>query len=369
MESKSPKGKKRKRAKGKGQDYSDDISSQRGTLDKLKVGGEGDDWGNYKDEIRTKDKKRRKGKARTASAGKNRSESIDCIIFPKQTSDTGEKLAFDLEKKDKGITQPGPSSLHPQNPSTKKRNVMGKRERVLASIPSKTIGSLHHPFPTEYGDHFETPMQAYQDVAGILSILAKRLGRRRKTLRIWDPYYCAGRTPRLLGELGFPLVSHQNEDFYAVVKDGRQPLHDVLVTNPPYSGDHKRRCLEYCAGSGKPWLLLIPNYVATKDYYREATVGKGPGGGGEPFYLVPRTRYVFDHPEGTGNADSPFVGVWFVHAGSYTDDLFSTAVAGSNRAFDIVRSVQELGRRGIVNSQKRLNPRQRRAAKKRKAGS
>ncbi len=46
----------------------------------------------------------------------------------------------------------------------------------------------HHPFPTEYGDHFETPLQAYRDIDGALGLLAKILGKKRKHLRIWDPY-------------------------------------------------------------------------------------------------------------------------------------------------------------------------------------
>jgi hypothetical protein len=38
--------------------------------------------------------------------------------------------------------------------------------------------------------------------------------------------------------------------------------YDVLVTNPPYSADHKERALGFCLASAKPWLLLLPNYVA-----------------------------------------------------------------------------------------------------------
>lgn len=45
-----------------------------------------------------------------------------------------------------------------------------------------------HPFPTEYGDHFETPLQAYRDIEGALALVAKQLGKKRKHLRIWDPY-------------------------------------------------------------------------------------------------------------------------------------------------------------------------------------
>jgi hypothetical protein len=36
-----------------------------------------------------------------------------------------------------------------------------------------------------------------------------------------------------LRNLGFASVINPCEDFYKVIADGRVPLHDVLVTNPP----------------------------------------------------------------------------------------------------------------------------------------
>lgn len=50
------------------------------------------------------------------------------------------------------------------------------------------VSQLQHPFPTDYCDHFETPLQAYRDVEGALAALAKQLGKKRQHLRIWDPY-------------------------------------------------------------------------------------------------------------------------------------------------------------------------------------
>ncbi|CAM9404559.1 unnamed protein product, partial [Phaeothamnion confervicola] len=133
-----------------------------------------------------------------------------------------------------------------------------------------------HPFPTDYCDHFETPLRAYRDAEPVLVGLAAALGKARAELQIWDPFFCAGRTPRLLAQLGFTSVHHENVDFYEVIRQGAVPPHDVFVTNPPYSGNHKRRCLEFCAASGKPWLLLMPNYVATKDYYRSSALTRTP---------------------------------------------------------------------------------------------
>ncbi|CAM9788579.1 unnamed protein product [Ectocarpus fasciculatus] len=245
------------------------------------------------------------------------------------------------------------------SPAGKKRP--GERGRESAAAP--------HPFPTEYGDHFETPLQAYRDIEGALALLAKLLDKKRKHLRIWDPYYCAGRTPRLLGQLGFPKVEHSNQDFYKVVREKRQPKHDVLITNPPYSSDHKKRCLEYCRASGKPWFLLVPNYVATKDYYRLAVLGPAAGPGGEPFYVVPESKYNFDHPEGTGHADSPFTGVWYVHCGSHNEAVFEGTIAQKRGGVSVLRSLDELSQTGAVTTERRLNPRQRKALKKKRSAA
>lgn len=64
----------------------------------------------------------------------------------------------------------------------------GGKKRPREDAPAVQSTSKHHPFPTEYGDHFETPLQAYRDIEGPLALLSKLLGKKRKHLRIWDPY-------------------------------------------------------------------------------------------------------------------------------------------------------------------------------------
>jgi hypothetical protein len=141
--------------------------------------------------------------------------------------------------------------------------------------------SLSFPYETEYADHFETPLQAYKDVAPLWDAL--RPDRRRH--RIYDPYYCNGRTQRLLrDELGFPQVIHARRDFYEDISKDKVPPHDTLVSNPPYSDNHKERCLDFCfqqlqtATCRRPFFLLLPNYVAARDYYRQRVEGGGGGG-------------------------------------------------------------------------------------------
>jgi hypothetical protein len=104
----------------------------------------------------------------------------------------------------------------------------------LASILAETA-SIEHPFNADSADHCETPPQAYKDVAPLLDLLATTLGKTRATLRIFDPYFCAGTMKKHLGDLGFTSVHNECSDFYANIREGKLPPHDVLLTNPPYS--------------------------------------------------------------------------------------------------------------------------------------
>ena len=208
------------------------------------------------------------------------------------------------------------------------------------------IGSRSHsrpllsfPYEVDYCDHFETPLRAYEDVLPLLDLLTHPHdgvggvggGKgRRSDLVLYDPYYCAGRSLRLLNSLGFDGTIHEKRDFYADASRGSVPDHDALITNPPYSGDHKERCIEFALEGlrgggpdsdrgdggtgrlGRPFFLLLPNYIATKEYWRDkigSVVGEEEPG--DIVYVVPAEPYEYDHPEGTGHETSPFASIWF----------------------------------------------------------
>lgn len=182
-----------------------------------------------------------------------------------------------------------------------------------------------HAFEVKDDDHCETPQEAYDDIGPILHQLAAKLGKTPETLQIYDPYYCAGAVVKNLGKIGFTQVYNKNEDFYEVVEQNRMPLYDVIVTNPPYSDDHIPRILSICAQSGKPWLILVPNYVYTKPYYVSSLLDPG-GLPVHPFYLAPPGRYYYWSPEGhRGNEVSvktaPFMSFWYLHLAEHTGSL------------------------------------------------
>ena len=177
--------------------------------------------------------------------------------------------------------------------------------------------AVQHAFEADPDDHCETSPEAYADVAAVLAWYAERLGKKKKSLRIWDPYFCAGAVVRHLKALGFNKVRNENKDFYRTLATGKLPKHDVLLTNPPYSEVHVEKLVRHCAGSGKPWLLLMPNYVYMKPFYRRGTAGL------DPVYLCPPKRYVYWTPKQfklrkhgnsgpLGVRTSPFVSFWYV---------------------------------------------------------
>ena len=187
-----------------------------------------------------------------------------------------------------------------------------RRDRARDPQPSL---NRDRQFEADPSDHCETPFAAYRDIEPFLYYISRHLKKDKASLVIYDPYYCEGSVVGHLGALGFTSVINRHEDFYRVIEDGRVPEHDVLVSNPPFSGDHMERVVRFAqhGNRGRPWLLLMPNFMCRKPTYHAAL--RGPGGGnakgngngdGEaqaPFYMVPSKRYSFWSPGREFKAD------------------------------------------------------------------
>jgi hypothetical protein len=182
------------------------------------------------------------------------------------------------------------------------------------------------PYEANPADHCETPRKAYEDLLPVLHFLARALGKAPEALLIYDPYYCAGSSKRFLAELGFANVYNACEDFYAHVAHGTTPKYDVLVTNPPYvpsrDRDHVESLTKFVTSSGKPWLILQPNYVYTKDFWMTYTTDSRHGP--RPFFLTPPQPrdYVYSTPPGlralssSHRKTSPFVTFFYCWLGA-----------------------------------------------------
>lgn len=233
--------------------------------------------------------------------------------------------------------------------------------------------AVKFPFESQYADHFESPARAYEDLAPLLRRVAARLcsgGESPRSscesVRIYDPFYCDGAVVDRLANVGFPNVLNECVDFYARVSEGTVPAHDVVVTNPPYSGEHKERSLRWAASEngGRPWFQLLPNYVATKGYFGKLFPGSTsptPAAVEPVVFLVPSAKYEFEHPEGTGKDASPFFSVWFC-GGLQKADLHELEKE-LGPGVTLVTSVKAMGDGGHLRLAKRGNPKQRRKAR------
>lgn len=239
---------------------------------------------------------------------------------------------------------------------------------------------MSYPYKVDYNDHFETPLRAYEDVLPLLDVVcpsargsdSKKRKRPHTSNRdehtLYDPYYCAGRSKEFLNSIGFHNVRHAKRDFYADVRNGTAPKYDTLVTNPPYSEDHKERCIEYAVQSlrkeGKAFLLLMPNYVALKEYWRKLTQTANGKEADDIVYVIPASPYEYDHPEGTGHEVPPFASLWFCGVGRNAVEGCKEAYKGSGNGPRIACSIKELQAMGAAKIGNRKNPKQRRRMKK-----
>lgn len=211
---------------------------------------------------------------------------------------------FDIKKKHKKFK-------HKKDKHKKKHKVEEGAEAVLDRSANFT-DTISYAYITDEDDHCETPQEAYSDIDFLLEHIASSCGKTKASLIIYDPYHCTGAVVQRLSALGYTDVYNKNEDFYKAIADKRIPNYDVLVTNPPYSGDNMERLLRFVLSTSKPALLLVPNYLYTKDYFATMTRGLSS----QPVFVVPNKRYLYSTPYGRRQAKSskytsPFPTFWF----------------------------------------------------------
>lgn len=203
------------------------------------------------------------------------------------------------------------------------------------------------PFETDADDHCESPLEAYQDVLPCLQDF-KKTSSSSGDIFIYDPYFCNGTVARNLNLLGFTNVYNRKEDCYRCWGSSSYPSHDILITNPPYSGDHIEKLIDHVTSKSfgnRPWMLLMPQWVHKKDYYISKTKGI------RPFYVVPHKRYVYLPPPSFRESkksdvhkkSSPFVSMWFVWGGTVQqNEHWLSTISRQITNCDIARSKSAL---------------------------
>ena len=183
----------------------------------------------------------------------------------------------------------------------------------------REAGTRPYDLRRDPADDCETPLEAYVHVAFVLSKISQRKKVHKSALRVYDPYFCAGAAAERLRALGFASASNEDVDFYAAIDEpgnddvsnvrvaepnrepNRLPPHDVLVTNPPFSGDHCRRLVAFLAArdARAPFALLAPEYVHRKAWFAPlANKCK------DMLFIVPHTRYAFIARNGGRSANA-----------------------------------------------------------------
>jgi hypothetical protein len=151
------------------------------------------------------------------------------------------------------------------------------------------------------GDDRETPERAISDVSRLLNFFLSSCTStkgNRNEIQIYDPYYCKGTIKHELSKFGFHNVYNEPVDFYQAILKKEVPCYDILLTNPPYSGRHIRKAMEFACRSSsgskstKPWCMLLPSNVYLRDWY-EHVIRFEPS---PPLFLCPHERYSFVVP-------------------------------------------------------------------------
>jgi hypothetical protein len=86
--------------------------------------------------------------------------------------------------------------------------------------------------------------------------------------------------------------------------------------------------VQFAIGSSKPWLLLLPNFVAGRSSYLASISKLRP----HPFYVVPAVRYAYIVPAWAGaKATAPFPSFWYAHCAGPLPSLLAAAAAASSK--------------------------------------
>lgn len=165
-------------------------------------------------------------------------------------------------------------------------------------------------------DDRETLLKALEDILPIINAIVLYKQCSFEDIQIYDPYYCNGNIKLRLQSLGLNINSIQNDpiDCYYAQKNNLIRPFDLLLSNPPYSGDHIRRCIQYSIKINKPWILLLPSNVMHRPWFNEVIKNYSI------LYIAPLEKYIFE-VNNTNISHVPMVTIWFLGIPPQNNDL------------------------------------------------
>mmetsp|Transcript_9157 Transcript_9157/g.17134 ORF Transcript_9157/g.17134 Transcript_9157/m.17134 type:complete len:282 (+) Transcript_9157:88-933(+) len=190
-------------------------------------------------------------------------------------------------------------------------------------------------------DDRETPLKALQDLTAAVSHLFEDKDVSR--IRVYDPYFCKGTIIKSLVQCGFipSLIFNEDKDCYEEQKRRQVPANDIIITNPPYSGNHIQRALHYAESTRQVWAMLLPSYVLFRPWF------SGEVRADKLVFLCPHERYAFKAVENERTiADDnhvPFVTMWFIGGlSSEQKQRLSTEHAAARTSSGVTLAMNEI---------------------------
>ena len=111
------------------------------------------------------------------------------------------------------------------------------------------MASFHTKTFTKHDDYM-TPKSAWEAIEHIIP----------EDKVIWEPFAGNGNSKKFLTELGFDVISNE-EDFF---ENNRG---EIIVTNPPFS--KKKEVFQKLKELGKPFIIICPTPMLVTKYFRE----------------------------------------------------------------------------------------------------
>lgn len=135
---------------------------------------------------------------------------------------------------------------------------------------------------TSKADHYNTPLEGWSDIMQFIP----------KETKIWCPFYNDGTAKKILKDLEYNNVYHENEDFFTYYLDDH-----ICIDNPPFS--IKDKIIGTLYEKKKPFSLLLPFDTLERKYLFKYQEGLQ--------IVIPKNRYRY-----TANANNnpPFKSVW-----------------------------------------------------------
>ncbi len=101
------------------------------------------------------------------------------------------------------------------------------------------MSNFQHKSFLKYDDYI-TPKYAWEDIKHLIP----------KNKKIWEEFYCDGKSGNYLKELGFDVI-HQEIDFF------KHDLGDIIVSNPPFT--MYKEILIRLKELKKPFIMIMPS--------------------------------------------------------------------------------------------------------------